>query len=191
MFWHNHSNHKLQTYWQQYWKHDDTVDQSGYIVPYWLISVENVNLVPVNIWDDLNDFRPCKYVVLPQNGIISRAVYTFLPYIVLIVNRSKWNCLCRVLYIWINNFLFDCSVKASPTDGISGQYMTGSEDGTIPGTFYANVRRPEDKYVTFCQSTFNMHGTVWLIGRKEKLAYTLDLHPLTLTSGTNCLFLCV
>ena len=44
--------------------------------------------------------------------------------------------------------VFPFSVKNSPSDGISGQYRTGSEDGTVPGIFYANVRRPEDKYVS-------------------------------------------
>ena len=42
-------------------------------------------------------------------------------------------------------YIFLPRVKNSPSDGISGMYRAGSEDGTIPGIFYANVRRPEDK----------------------------------------------
>lgn len=34
-----------------------------------------------------------------------------------------------------------------PYDGPGGTYSFGSPDGSRPGIFYANVKRPEDKLV--------------------------------------------
>ena len=40
-------------------------------------------------------------------------------------------------------------MKERPYDGPRGMYSAGSPDGSRPGVFYANVRRPADKYVAF------------------------------------------
>ncbi|KAK3577984.1 hypothetical protein CHS0354_013646 [Potamilus streckersoni] len=50
-------------------------------------------------------------------------------------------------------------VKNSPQDGVGGEYESGSEDGTRPGTFYANVRRPQDN-PTFSMVSLSLHETV-------------------------------
>ncbi|KAK3606639.1 hypothetical protein CHS0354_011391 [Potamilus streckersoni] len=50
-------------------------------------------------------------------------------------------------------------VKSSPQDGVGGQYKSGSEDGTRPGIFYANVRRPGNN-PTFSMVSLSLHETV-------------------------------
>ncbi|KAK7477822.1 hypothetical protein BaRGS_00030900 [Batillaria attramentaria] len=50
-------------------------------------------------------------------------------------------------------------VKALPYDGPYGMYSSGSEDGTRPGTFYANVLRPNDTS-TFSMVSLTLHETV-------------------------------
>ena len=40
-------------------------------------------------------------------------------------------------------------MKELPYDGPGGMYSAGSPDGSRPGVFYANVRRPADKYVAY------------------------------------------
>ena len=50
-------------------------------------------------------------------------------------------------------------VKSSPTDGIGGEYMFGSDDGTTPGIFFANVRGPEDN-PTYTMISLALHETI-------------------------------
>ena len=42
------------------------------------------------------------------------------------------------------------SVKPTASDGVGGMYLSGSADGSRPGTFFVNVFRKEDKYVAYC-----------------------------------------
>ncbi|KAL3846517.1 hypothetical protein ACJMK2_017497, partial [Sinanodonta woodiana] len=50
-------------------------------------------------------------------------------------------------------------VKHSSQDGVRGEYEPGSKDRMRPGTFYANVRRPEDN-PTFSMVSMTLHETV-------------------------------
>ncbi|KAL3846519.1 hypothetical protein ACJMK2_017499 [Sinanodonta woodiana] len=67
-------------------------------------------------------------------------------------------------------------VKNSPQDGVGGEYESGSGDGTRPGTFYANVRRPEDN-PTFAMVSLSLHETVPGHHLADSYSLVSDLPP--------------
>ncbi|KAK3577985.1 hypothetical protein CHS0354_013647 [Potamilus streckersoni] len=67
-------------------------------------------------------------------------------------------------------------VKYSSQDGVRGEYEPGSKDGMRPGTFYANVRRPEDN-PTFSMVSLTLHETVPGHHLAESYSLVSDLPP--------------
>ncbi|ESP00689.1 hypothetical protein LOTGIDRAFT_157979 [Lottia gigantea] len=51
------------------------------------------------------------------------------------------------------------SIQRMPYDGAGGEYLSGTADGSRPGVFYVNLRRPEQK-ATIDMMSLSLHETV-------------------------------
>ncbi|XP_052214630.1 uncharacterized protein LOC127833430 isoform X7 [Dreissena polymorpha] len=67
-------------------------------------------------------------------------------------------------------------VRATVSDGVGGEYWTGSEDGSRPGIFYVNLHRPEDN-PSYAMVSLSLHEALPGHHNAESYGLLADIPP--------------